>query len=194
MCESFFQPQSRFSLRFRPTNITFFIGDWNLPIYCFKFAFAVRLHHQKFSNLNPSQFSIICKFINKLCYIVTSVWWIWISMIIVKYVIHRGEGGNLALQLPVLHWMIKGNTLSTHHTTNATWSKWVALISQRSLLRKPNCPGILEEIMDWPKAGILEHRLRRWFVPKIHHHIMHYQKMQEAMGYLLMDPAVVGKH
>uniref|UniRef100_A0A8D0EPB9 RNase H type-1 domain-containing protein n=1 Tax=Strix occidentalis caurina TaxID=311401 RepID=A0A8D0EPB9_STROC len=34
----------------------------------------------------------------------------------------------------------------------ATWSKWVALITQRARLGKPNRPGILEEIMDWPEG------------------------------------------
>ncbi|GAB0201689.1 hypothetical protein GRJ2_002634500 [Grus japonensis] len=52
----------------------------------------------------------------------------------------------------MLHWMFKGNIPSTHHTTSATWSKWVALITQRARLEKPNHPGILEEIMDWPEG------------------------------------------
>ncbi|KAM3672260.1 uncharacterized protein VK521_003554 [Ammospiza maritima maritima] len=29
---------------------------------------------------------------------------------------------------------------------------------------------------------------------KMHHHVMSYQKMQEALLYLLMEPAVVGNH
>ncbi|GAB0207771.1 hypothetical protein GRJ2_003242800 [Grus japonensis] len=58
----------------------------------------------------------------------------------------------LAPRLPVLHWMFKGNIPSTHHKTSATWSKWVALITQRARLGKPNHPGILEEIMDWPEG------------------------------------------
>ena len=48
--------------------------------------------------------------------------------------------------------MFKGNMPSTHHATSATWSKWVALITQRARLGKPNHPGILEEIMDWPEG------------------------------------------
>ncbi|GAB0190200.1 hypothetical protein GRJ2_001485300 [Grus japonensis] len=58
----------------------------------------------------------------------------------------------LAPRLPVLHWMFKGNIPSTHHATSTTWSKWVALITQRARLGKPNHPGILEEIMDWPEG------------------------------------------
>ena len=47
----------------------------------------------------------------------------------------------LAPRLPMLHWMFKGNIPSTHHATSTTWSKWVALITQRARLGKPNCPG-----------------------------------------------------
>lgn len=71
-------------------------------------------------------------------------------------------------------------------------SRWHWL--HRAWLGKPNCPGILEETMSWPKAGILEHCLRRWLMPKVHHHVMSYEKMQEAMLHLLMGPAVVGNH
>ena len=38
----------------------------------------------------------------------------------------------LAPRLPVLGWMFKGRVPSTHHATDATWSKWVALITQRA--------------------------------------------------------------
>ncbi|KAK4817217.1 hypothetical protein QYF61_003741 [Mycteria americana] len=58
----------------------------------------------------------------------------------------------LAPRLPVLGWMFKGRVLSTHHATDATWSKWVALITQRARIGNPNCPGILEVIMDWPEG------------------------------------------
>ncbi|XP_010568992.1 PREDICTED: uncharacterized protein LOC104833793 [Haliaeetus leucocephalus] len=58
----------------------------------------------------------------------------------------------LAPRLPVLHWMFKGNIPSTHHATSATWSKWIALITQQARLGKSNRPGILEEIMDWPEG------------------------------------------
>ena len=58
----------------------------------------------------------------------------------------------LAPRLPVLHWMFKGNIPSTHHATSATWSKWIALITQRARLGKSNRPGILEEIMEWPEG------------------------------------------
>ncbi|KAK4811029.1 hypothetical protein QYF61_015733 [Mycteria americana] len=64
----------------------------------------------------------------------------------------------LAPRLPVLGWMFKGRVPSTHHATDATWSKWVALITQRARIGNPNRPGILEVIMDWPEGkdfGIL---------------------------------------
>ncbi|KAK4806255.1 hypothetical protein QYF61_013399, partial [Mycteria americana] len=56
------------------------------------------------------------------------------------------------LALPVLGWMFKGRVPSTHHATDATWSKWVALITQRAWIGNPNRPGILEVIMDWPEG------------------------------------------
>ncbi|KAF4796742.1 hypothetical protein TURU_081673 [Turdus rufiventris] len=40
----------------------------------------------------------------------------------------------LAPRLPVLEWMFKGKIPFTHHDTNATWSKWVALITQRTCM------------------------------------------------------------
>ncbi|KAK4806727.1 hypothetical protein QYF61_007525 [Mycteria americana] len=58
----------------------------------------------------------------------------------------------LAPRLPVLGWMFKGRIPSTHHATDATWSKWVALITQRARIGNPNRPGILEVIMDWPEG------------------------------------------
>ncbi|KAK4819554.1 hypothetical protein QYF61_007065 [Mycteria americana] len=58
----------------------------------------------------------------------------------------------LAPRLPVLGWMFKGRVPSTHHATDATWSKWVALITQPSRIGNPNRPGILEVIMDWPEG------------------------------------------
>ncbi|RMC11047.1 hypothetical protein DUI87_12239 [Hirundo rustica rustica] len=38
----------------------------------------------------------------------------------------------LAPRLPVLGWMFKGKVPSTHHATDTTWSKWIALITQRA--------------------------------------------------------------
>ena len=58
----------------------------------------------------------------------------------------------LAPQLPVLNWMFKGGVPSTHHTTDATWSKWIALLTQRARMGSLSRPGILEVIMDWPKG------------------------------------------
>ncbi|KAK4826291.1 hypothetical protein QYF61_007138 [Mycteria americana] len=58
----------------------------------------------------------------------------------------------LAPRLPVLGWMFTGRVPSTHQATDATWSKWVALITQRARIGNPNSPGILEVIMDWPEG------------------------------------------
>ncbi|RMC12212.1 hypothetical protein DUI87_09723 [Hirundo rustica rustica] len=58
----------------------------------------------------------------------------------------------LAPQLPVLGWMFKGKVPSTHHATDATWSKWIALITQRARIGNPNRPGILEIITNWPEG------------------------------------------
>ncbi|RMC05566.1 hypothetical protein DUI87_18763 [Hirundo rustica rustica] len=52
----------------------------------------------------------------------------------------------LAPQLLVLGWMFKGKVSSTHHATDTTWSKWIALITQCAHTGNPNCAGILEII------------------------------------------------
>ncbi|RMC21981.1 hypothetical protein DUI87_02852 [Hirundo rustica rustica] len=48
--------------------------------------------------------------------------------------------------------MFKGKVPSTHHATDATWSKWIALITQRAHIGNPNRPGILEIITNWPEG------------------------------------------
>jgi len=58
----------------------------------------------------------------------------------------------LAPRLLVLGWMFKERVPSTHHATDAMWSKWVALITQRARMGNPSRPGILEAIMDWPEG------------------------------------------
>ncbi|XP_071889075.1 uncharacterized protein [Anas platyrhynchos] len=58
----------------------------------------------------------------------------------------------LAPRLPVLHWMFKEKIPTTHHATDATWSKWIVLITQQARMGKPNRPVILEEIIDWPEG------------------------------------------
>ncbi|RMC01121.1 hypothetical protein DUI87_22387 [Hirundo rustica rustica] len=58
----------------------------------------------------------------------------------------------LAPQLPVLGWMFKGKVPSMHHATDTTWSKRIALITQRARIGKPNHPGILEIITNWPEG------------------------------------------
>jgi len=58
----------------------------------------------------------------------------------------------LAPRLPVLGWMLKGKVSATHHATDATWSKRIALITQQARTDNYNSPGILEVIMDWPEG------------------------------------------
>ncbi|GAB0179225.1 hypothetical protein GRJ2_000387800 [Grus japonensis] len=48
--------------------------------------------------------------------------------------------------------MFKEKVPSIHHATDATWSKWVALITQWAQIGNPNRPGILEVITDWPEG------------------------------------------
>ncbi|RMC18991.1 hypothetical protein DUI87_03590 [Hirundo rustica rustica] len=48
--------------------------------------------------------------------------------------------------------MFKGKVPSTHHATDATWSKWIALITQHDCTGNPNRPGILEIIKNWPEG------------------------------------------
>jgi len=43
-----------------------------------------------------------------------------------------------------------------HHATDATWSKWIALINQWARMGNPSHPGILEVIMDWPEGKDFE--------------------------------------
>ncbi|GAB0207261.1 hypothetical protein GRJ2_003191700 [Grus japonensis] len=58
----------------------------------------------------------------------------------------------LAPRLPVLGWMFKERAPSTQHVTDAMWTKWVALITQRAQIGSPSRPGILEVITDWPEG------------------------------------------
>ncbi|RMC16614.1 hypothetical protein DUI87_06551 [Hirundo rustica rustica] len=44
----------------------------------------------------------------------------------------------------VLGWMFKGKVPSMHHTTEITWSKFIALITQCARIGNPNRPRILE--------------------------------------------------
>ncbi|KAF4791709.1 hypothetical protein TURU_127203 [Turdus rufiventris] len=48
--------------------------------------------------------------------------------------------------------MFKGKVPSTHHATNATWSKWIAFITRCTCIKNPNCPGILEVITNRPEG------------------------------------------
>ena len=48
--------------------------------------------------------------------------------------------------------MLKGKVSSTHHATDATWSKSIALITQQVQMGNSCLPGLLEIIMDCPEA------------------------------------------
>ena len=48
--------------------------------------------------------------------------------------------------------MFKGKVPSTHHATDATWSKCIVLITQFAQMRNLSHPGILEVIMYWPEG------------------------------------------
>ncbi|RMB97848.1 hypothetical protein DUI87_25705 [Hirundo rustica rustica] len=48
--------------------------------------------------------------------------------------------------------MFKADVPSTHHATNATWSKRIAFITQHARIGNPNRPGILEIITNWPEG------------------------------------------
>lgn len=50
--------------------------------------------------------------------------------------------------LPVLGWMFKAKVASTHHVTDATWSKWTTVI----VLRARVGPGIVEAVTNWPEG------------------------------------------
>ncbi|TRZ10725.1 hypothetical protein HGM15179_016367 [Zosterops borbonicus] len=58
----------------------------------------------------------------------------------------------LAPRLPALGWMFKKKDPSTHHATDTTWNKWIALITQRTRIGNSNHPGILEVITNWPEG------------------------------------------
>ena len=58
----------------------------------------------------------------------------------------------LAPRLPVLNWMFKGKVPSTHHATDATWSKGTALITQQARMGNLSHPGILEVITNCPEG------------------------------------------
>ncbi|KAK4818459.1 hypothetical protein QYF61_013665 [Mycteria americana] len=58
----------------------------------------------------------------------------------------------LAPRLPVLGWMFKGRVPCTHHAIHATWSKWVAVVTEQARIGNPSHPGILEVIMNWPES------------------------------------------
>lgn len=57
-----------------------------------------------------------------------------------------------ATQLLVLDWMFKGKILSTHHTTDVMWNKWVTLITQWAQLGNPSHSGVLEVIVNCPEG------------------------------------------
>lgn len=65
-------------------------------------------------------------------------------------------------QLPVLSWTFKERVPSTHHASDATWSKWITLVIQHAQVGNPSPQGILQVIMCWPKGndfGILPEKV-----------------------------------
>ncbi|RMC07041.1 hypothetical protein DUI87_16494 [Hirundo rustica rustica] len=75
-------------------------------------------------------------------------------------------------QLLLAPWMFKGKVPSTHHTTKATWRKWIALITQRTRTGTPNRPGILDLITNWlehEKFGLMVEEEQEHVVKKLHH-------------------------
>uniref|UniRef100_A0A803YFQ3 Uncharacterized protein n=1 Tax=Meleagris gallopavo TaxID=9103 RepID=A0A803YFQ3_MELGA len=93
--------------------------------------------------------------------------------------------------------MFKGKGPSTHHATDASWSKWIALITQRARMGNLNRPGILEVIMDWPEGKKVWNTASRRDITckKRPHHIMNYQKNEKTYA-LFTDGSccIVGKH
>jgi len=55
-------------------------------------------------------------------------------------------------RIPVLNWMLMGKVPSMQYATDATWSKWIALITQQARMGNLSRPGILEAIMYWPEG------------------------------------------
>ncbi|KAF4805280.1 hypothetical protein TURU_001445 [Turdus rufiventris] len=53
--------------------------------------------------------------------------------------------------------MFKGKISSTHHATETTWGKWIALSTQRARIGNPNHPVILEIITNSPEAENFGH-------------------------------------
>jgi len=92
----------------------------------------------------------------------------------------------LAPRLPVLGWVFK------EMFTDATWSKWVALITQCARMGNPSCPGILEVIIDWPEGkyfGISPEEEVTGMLKRLHCRI-NYQQMS-SMPCSLMGPVAL---
>ncbi|RMC01134.1 hypothetical protein DUI87_22400 [Hirundo rustica rustica] len=66
----------------------------------------------------------------------------------VKNVLYSAAGNN------GLSWSLwqKERFPSTHHATDAMWSKWIALITQHACTGNPNRLGISEIITNWPEG------------------------------------------
>ncbi|KAJ7396395.1 hypothetical protein BTVI_145453 [Pitangus sulphuratus] len=61
--------------------------------------------------------------------------------------------------LLVLSWMFKRKAPSMHHASDATWSKWIALITQHACIGNQNHPGILEIITNWLEGSGGSHKV-----------------------------------
>ncbi|KAJ7424120.1 hypothetical protein BTVI_07677 [Pitangus sulphuratus] len=71
-----------------------------------------------------------------------------------REVIGTEEQLLLAPQLPMLSWMFKGKAPSTHYATDATWSKWITLVTQCARIGNLNRTGMLDTIVNWPEGEI----------------------------------------
>ncbi|RMB92849.1 hypothetical protein DUI87_30743 [Hirundo rustica rustica] len=81
-----------------------------------------------------------------------------------------------------------------HHTTDTTWSKWIALITQSARIGNLNCPGILEIITNWPKGETFglsseEEEEEVTCDEEVTHCITSYQRLKDNMPSSLTVPA-----
>lgn len=92
----------------------------------------------------------------------------------------------LAPCLPVLGWMFKGQSPTTHHAINAICSKWITLITQQASTGNTIHPGISEVTTKWPEgeSALDYHWMRKkswWYVLRSPHHIISYWRVRGNM-------------
>ncbi|KAJ7399478.1 hypothetical protein BTVI_114603 [Pitangus sulphuratus] len=102
----------------------------------------------------------------------------------------------LAPQLLVLSWMFEGKEPSMLHATDATWNKWITLITQHTRIENPNHPGILEIITNWPEGenfglGDEEEGEQMVQAEEAPPYPTNYQTKKHDMPFLLMVPVAL---